>query len=205
LYANSEKWRSVHPSEVARDLRALPAPWWVAGGWALDLFVGSQSRAHKDVDIGILRKDALNVLSALSSWEIFEAKDGLLTRLREGDAPKDQVNSLWCRRAVDTAWIFELMLDESEGDRWVFRRDRTIQRPLSFCVRRDPGGIPFIAPEIQLLYKARSVRAQDQADFNLIAPRLDPDARTWLRSALESVEPCHEWLTSSPHLARAES
>jgi hypothetical protein len=194
-------WRSVHPSAVARYLSSLRAPWWVAGGWALDLFVGSQSRPHKDLDIGILRKDALIVLSALPTWEIFEAKDGLLTRMREGDAPRVDVNSLWCRPAGDSDWTFELMLDESADDRWVFRRDPTIRRPLSLAVRRDPTGIPFLAPEIQLLYKARAVRAKDQADFDHVAPRLDAEARTWLRTALTNVDQGHAWLISSPHLA----
>jgi hypothetical protein len=62
------------------------------------------------------------------------------------------------------------MLDESEEDRWLFRRDRSIQRPLSLCVRRELSGISFPAPEIQLLYKVRSVRAEDRADFDRGAP-----------------------------------
>jgi hypothetical protein len=93
------------------------------------------------------------------------------------------------------------MLEESEGDRWVFRRDRRIQRALSLCVRRDPTGISFLAPGIQLLYKARAVRAQDWADFDHVAPRLNPEARSWLRNALMIVDPADDWLTSSPHLA----
>jgi hypothetical protein len=194
------RWRSVHPNEVARYFSSLRAPWWVAGGWALDLFVGDQSRPHKDLDIGVLRRDARMVLSALSTWEIFEAKDGLLTRMREGCAPRANVNSLWCRPADDTDWTFELMLDESEHDRWVFRREPTIWRPLSLAVRRDSGGIPFLAPEIQLLYKSRPVRAEDQADFDHVAPRLDDDARTWLRTALTIIDPRHPWLISSPQL-----
>jgi len=68
------------------------------------------------------------------------------------------------------------MLDESEDDRWVFRRHPAIQRPLSLAVRRDSNGIPFLAPEIQLLYKARPVRAEDQADFDRVAPRLHAGA-----------------------------
>jgi hypothetical protein len=199
------RWRSVHPSEVAEHLCSLRAPWWVAGGWALDLFVGSQSRSHKDLDIGVLRKDALLVCSALSTWEIFEAKDGLLTRIREGSAPRAQVNSLWCRPADATDWTFELMLDEFEDDRWVFRRDPAIQRSFSLAVRRDSSGIPFLAPEIQLLYKARAARPEDQADFDHVAPRLDADARTWLRTALTKVDPRHAWLISSPHLASSVS
>jgi hypothetical protein len=91
------------------------------------------------------------------------------------------------------------MLDESEEDRCVFHRERSIQRPLSLCARRDPSGIFFLAPEIQLLYKARSVRVEDRRI--LIASRRDPDARTWLREALTTVDPRHEWLISSPHLA----
>ena len=110
VQSGTEKRRSVHPNEVVRYLCSLRALWWVAGGWALDLFVGSQSRPHKDLDIGVMRRDALEVLAALSSWEIFEAKDGWLTRLREGDA---EVNLLWCRPAGDMEWTFELMLDES--------------------------------------------------------------------------------------------
>jgi hypothetical protein len=172
VQSGTEKRRSVHPNEVVRYLCSLRALWWVAGGWALDLFVGSQSRPHKDLDIGMLRRDALEVLAAPSSWEIFEAKDGGLTRLREGDAPRAEVNSLWCRPADDTEWTFELMLDESEDGHWVFRRDRAIQRPLALDIRRNPNGIPFLAPEIQLLYKARPVRVQDQADFDHVAPRL---------------------------------
>jgi hypothetical protein len=197
----TQRWRSIHPTEVAGYLRSLCAPWWVAGGWALDLFVGMQSRPHKDLDVGILRRDVLRVLPALSSWEIFEVKDGVLTRLRAGDAPRTNVNSLWCRPGDDANWTFELMLDESEEDRWIFRRERTIQRPLSLFIRRDPSGIPFLAPEIQLLYKASPIRVEDQADFDQVAPRLDPDARTWLRAALTRVYPRHEWLISSPHLA----
>jgi hypothetical protein len=179
---------------MPRYLSALQAPWWVAGGWALDLFVGRQSRAHKDLDIGILRRDALEVLSALSCWEFFEAKDGLLSRLREGDTPGADVNSLWCRPANETDWTFELMLDDSEEDRWVFRRDPSIRRPLSLAIQRDPRAIPFLAPEIQLLYKARTVRAEDQADFDLVGPLLDSDARKWLEAALRKLYPRHVWL-----------
>jgi hypothetical protein len=145
------RWQALHPAQLARSLAQLRVPWWIAGGWALDLFLGRQSRPHQDLDVGILRRDAPQVLAALSSWEIFEARDGLLTRLHAGMAPAARVNSLWCRPADAGDWMFELMLDDSEDDRWVFRRDRRIQRPLALTLRRDRAGIPFLAPEVQLL------------------------------------------------------
>jgi hypothetical protein len=190
----------VRLDEMASHLSMLRAPWWVAGGRAIDLYLGTQSRPHEDLDIGVLRRDVIEVLSTLSSCEIFEAKDGLLTRLGRSAIPRTSVNSLWCRPIGNQDWTFELMLDDSEGDCWAFRRDTTIQMPLSLAIRRDAQGVPFLAPEIQLLYKARSVRAKDQADFDCVGPRLDSVARAWLRVALNRTDPYHQWL-SSPYLA----
>lgn len=190
------EWQVVCPREGARWLSGVSAPWWVAGGWALDLYAGTQSRRHGDLDIGVLRRDVSQVLAALPSWEFFEAHNRRLTRLRTGTLPGLEVNSLWCRPADTTLWAMELMLDASDGDRWVFRRQPDIQRPLSSVIRRSHEGIPYLAPEIQLLYKARSRRAKDQADFDHIAPRMDSDARAWLRHTLRRTDPEHEWLPS---------
>jgi hypothetical protein len=176
-------------------LSALRTPWWVAGGWALDLYLGQVTRAHKDLDIGIFRKDAAIVLATLPGWEVFEAKDGVLSRLAVSDAPRAAVNSLWCKRTNAAQWELELMIDESDGEFWVFRRDPRISYPLSSAVRRNPEGIAFLAPEIQLLYKARATRAQDQADFDHVVPHLALDARTWLLESLRIMDPEHAWIS----------
>ncbi|MBP2242833.1 hypothetical protein J2Z40_003414 [Cytobacillus eiseniae] len=31
--------------------------WFIAGGWAIDLHIGKESRIHKDIEIAIFRKD----------------------------------------------------------------------------------------------------------------------------------------------------
>jgi hypothetical protein len=190
-----ESWRGLTPQEGAKSLSVLRAPWWVAGGWGLDLFLGRVTRAHKDLDMGIFRKDAASVMATLSGWEFFEAKDGVLTQLVEGNGPRAQINSLWCKRANASLWEVELMLDEADGDFWVFRRDARITRPLSLAIRRNPEGIAYLAPEIQLLYKARATRAQDQADFNHVVPHLNRDEITWLQDALMRTDPEHAWIS----------
>ena len=192
--AESGPWRAASPGEGARWLASLTVPWWIAGGWALDIFAGYQSRPHKDLDVGILRKDVLQALSFLAAWEVFEAKNGVLTRLGAGTRPRPDVFSLWCRPAHNSDWAMELMLDEAENEHWIYRRHRQIQRPLNIAIRRSPQGIPYLAPEIQLLYKSHRIRQQDQADFEHIAPQLDQRGRCWLRDALQSVEPAHSWL-----------
>jgi hypothetical protein len=89
-------WQVVPPSETAKLLASVDVPWWVAGGWALDLFLEGTSRAHQDLDVGVLRRDSAEVLRAMSSWELFEARSGV-TPLTARQRPHAKVNSLWCR------------------------------------------------------------------------------------------------------------
>ena len=184
----------MHPEEAAHWLSSITVPWWIAGGWALDLFLGTATRPHQDLDVGLFRRDVLEVLAALPAWEFFEAKNGALTRLGVGETPAQDVHSLWGRPLGTDLWKLELMLDESEDDMWVFRRQPTIRRALSTIVRRNSEDIPYLVPEIQLLYKAKCPRDRDQADFTRIAPCLDSSSRAWLCSALICLDPGHEWL-----------
>jgi hypothetical protein len=46
-------WNPWQPDEVAGRLASVDAPWYVAAGWALDLWRGRQRRAHADIEIGI--------------------------------------------------------------------------------------------------------------------------------------------------------
>jgi Aminoglycoside-2''-adenylyltransferase len=45
-------------------LSSLRRPWFVVGGWALDLFLGRETRSHKDIDIAIFREDQRETLFA---------------------------------------------------------------------------------------------------------------------------------------------
>jgi Aminoglycoside-2''-adenylyltransferase len=188
-------WRSVGPAEVRDWLAPISEPWWIAGGWALDLFLGEVSRPHGDIDVGIFRGDAPKICATLSAWEFFEAQAGSLTRLEPDTAPRRAVHSLWARRRGERVWAFELMLDEGGRD-WTFRRNSGIRRPLESAIHRSSEGIPYLAPEIQLLYKAKEFRARDQADLERVVGRLHQDARIWLKTSIAGMYPHHPWLSA---------
>ncbi|TCB97268.1 hypothetical protein E0H26_13460 [Micromonospora zingiberis] len=40
-------------ADVARRLVGITVPWYVAAGWALDLFRGEQTREHHDIEIAV--------------------------------------------------------------------------------------------------------------------------------------------------------
>ncbi|HEU5381681.1 MAG TPA: hypothetical protein VFV38_40190 [Ktedonobacteraceae bacterium] len=70
-----------------------------------------------------------------------------------------------------------------------------IRGSLSTLGRRTRDGIPYLAPEIQLLYKAKDLRPKDEADFTRVLPALDGKRRQWLAQSLALVHPGHVWLT----------
>ena len=88
----------------------------------------------------------------------------------------------------------EILLNEHDRGRWVFRRDPTITRPAKLIGARSADGVPFLRPEIVLLYKSRDAGPNDHADFDRAAPLLDPESRVWLGAALRRHVPGHRWL-----------
>ena len=90
----------------------------------------------------------------------------------------------------------EFLLQEQDGDQWMFRRDHRIRRTVrSATVPVDPS-IQVFAPEIVLLFKAKHPRACDIADFTSALPALSVSARTWLRTALDTAYPDHPWIAA---------
>ncbi|HEX5293738.1 MAG TPA: amino acid transporter [Streptosporangiaceae bacterium] len=142
-------WEPAPLAEVAAIFAALPGPWWIAGGHAIELAVGRPFRAHADIDVLVLRKDHLHLQAALRGWE----------------------------------WWAD----------WVSRRDPRIRRPLARIGHAGPDGIPYLAPEIQLFYKARKVRPKDEADFTAALPVLTAAQRQWLGDALLLAYGAHPW------------
>lgn len=185
-------WAAASPQEAVAWFARVSVPWWIAGGWAIDLFLGRETRPHGDLDVGVLRRDVGEILRSIPDWEIFEAKDGVLTRVSR-TTPRSEVNSLWCRGAGEQWWKLELMLDESEGESWVYRRDPVVRRDLQGLVHHTSQGIPYLAPEVQLLYKAKHARPRDELDFEAVLPHLGTEARTWLWQGLVRTLPSHRW------------
>ena len=187
-------WHALEPAAARHIMSAIDVPWWIAGGWAIDLFVGAQTRAHKDLDVGVRRADAPRIIAALPEWEFFEAKDGSLSRPALGTDLRAGVNSLWGRRVGEPHWELELLLDDSDRREWIFRREPSIRRPLAAALRATADGTHYLAPEIQLLYKARDLRPEDRSDFEHAAPRLESASVGWLRDCLSRLYPQHPWL-----------
>ncbi len=191
----NDPWSGIEPPDLPQLLSNVECAWWVAGGWAVDMWLPRRSRGHTDMDIGCYREEVPLLRRALPEWEFFAAVGSALTQVADHDALLPRaVHTLWCRRRGMRQWGLEVMLEECEGGEWLFRRDPAIRRAKEAILWHAEDGVAVLRPEVQLLYKAKDVRARDQADFDATAPLLGSEDVAWLAEALESVHPGHPWL-----------
>lgn len=190
-------WVPMTPWSTASLFANADFPWWIAGGFAIELAVGEPFRIHGDLDVLVLRRDQRRATELLAGWDLYMADppgQGTLRPWYRGVELPDRVHDVWCRRSAEAPWSLQLMFDESDGDTWVSRRDQRVRRQIDLLGQVSPDGIPFLAPEVQLYYKAKSVREKDRLDFERVHPLLSDAQRAWLVEALELVHPGHEWI-----------
>lgn len=205
LRTELDTWAKPDLEAVRSALGSVENPWWIAGGIALDLFVGREIRPHHDVDVAILATDVPAFRRELADWDIRAAvgwsgepqrSTRLLRSIPSGDPVPSDIGALWCRPAPHEPWAFELLLSPSSAERWQFKRDPGIELPVSrIGGMRD--GVPFLIPEIVLLHKATSsdFDERDTSDFREVRPMMAPEQRAWLAAGIDRFDPRHPWLS----------
>lgn len=182
---------------IAALLTPLPITWGFCGGWAIDLFLNRITRVHKDVDVAILRTDQRLVFDFLRQrdWTLEQAVDGKLLPVQEDEFLTLPIHTIWCRNTSYLPDFLEILLNDSEGDQFLFRRDRSIRSLLNEVFLPSPSGFPILAPEVVLLYKSNHpLDTGNCLDFQSALPMLNTQRRQWLIQALYKISPGHEWL-----------
>jgi hypothetical protein len=188
------RWASCwSPADVARRMAGISTPWYVAAGWALDLFRGTQTRPHGDIEIGIPAASFPEVRSRFPGY-IFDAVAS--GRIWQDAAPEvvAAMHQSWVRDPATDTYLLDVFREPHEGDTWICRRDESIRFPYRDIIRRTDDGIPYLVPELVLLFKAKHGRPKDQADFAATVPHLSSAQRGTLADLLARVHPGHAWL-----------
>ncbi|WIX99181.1 amino acid transporter [Amycolatopsis mongoliensis] len=188
-------WDPAAPAEARSWFEPAGTPWWIAGGFALELVAGRSWRTHGDLDVLVLRRDQLVVQEALAGREWWAADPpGTLRPWAAGEILGPAVHDVRCRPSGSSPWRVQVMLDETDGDEWVSRRSPAVRRPVA-GLGVTVGGIPCLRPEIQLFWKAGSPREKDEEDFREVAGSLGPAQRSWLARAIGATySRRHPWL-----------
>jgi hypothetical protein len=196
------------PDVVAPIIDAMssyPAHWALCGGWAVDAWLGRHTREHGDVDISVFVQDQRVLLEHLRGWQLVPH-----------DVHVPDRNEVWAGRHLDLpghlhgrpdtgepvaptgalmpdeGFSLDIQLDDCEGSQWFLSRDPLITVPIDDAVAPSPWGVPAVAPEVLLFFKARNLRRRDKLDFATVLPRLSGEKRAWLRDAIGRMG--HPWL-----------
>ncbi len=188
------RWSSCWaPSEVARRLAGIATPWCVAAGWALDLFRGRQTREHGDIEIAIPAAHFPEVRDRFPGY-VFDAVGG--GRIWENAAPDvlAATHQTWLRDPATGSYLLDVFREPHDGDTWICRHDETIRIPYGDIIQHTHEGIPYLTPELVLLFKAKHARPKDRADFDQTVAHMTPARRETLAGLLARAHPGHPWL-----------
>jgi len=201
LLPEAHKWWVEHYGfsqleVITNEWKDAPFEWYVSGGWALDLFRGQVQRVHHDVDIIVQRSAQLELQNYLTerNWKLitpFEKRLEPWPRHMRLELPRHQIHA----HRDDT--FIDILLTDME-DVWRYRREPLILRSKEKMSLRSESGVPYLAPELVLLFKSKNTsnheRTKDQTDFEAAMPHLDAERRAWLRWALVATDSEHGWL-----------
>ena len=184
-------WEPLTVADVVRLFNHAEFRWWLGGGHALEAHLDRSWRSHDDVDIGITRSDAPLLFDVLTGWDIHLANDGELTAWdgRPLEGAIAIVGNLWCRPAKDGPWVLDVLVGHGTDDEWIYKRDPSVRRQWTETVLRTGDGVPYLAPEVQMLFKSANVRPKDELDAAQVIPGLNAERAAWLGRHLGGDHP----------------
>jgi hypothetical protein len=196
------------PAQISALMAAFSRTWALCGGWAVDAWLGRQTRHHDDVDIVVFEDDQFALFQHLDGWQLIA---------HDPDVPDDTAEPWDGRRQLrlpahvharrsgltplgdrlqPAAQDFglDIQLAAREGSEWLMTREPEVSLGLKAAINTTGWGIPAAVPQVLMLYKALEVRPRDEIDFQALLPLVEPAPRAWLRDAIARLYPAHPWL-----------
>lgn len=191
-------------------------------GQAIDLFLERETRVHGDIDICAYWQERDDIIRYMQSqgFEVYEMLGGgRAHKITDPAVQMYQKRNIFCVKddcplvklypldENDCCWLeffhigqtelnfIEFLFNDRSETHFEYARDREIKRDIDKAIlSRD--GIPYLAPEICLLYKSTDIEREGyQQDFELTYPELNDEQKLWLQSALKRLYPDgHKWI-----------
>jgi hypothetical protein len=89
------EWDAWRPDEAAARLAEVNVPWYVAAGWAIDLFLGTERREHEDLELGVPAARFDQVAAALGQLDFHVVGRGRVEPLVEAGELMETAHQTW--------------------------------------------------------------------------------------------------------------
>jgi hypothetical protein len=180
--------------EAAEFLEGYDAPWWFAGGRAIDLAQGRAVRRRHGIEVAVLRADQARLRERLAGFRVTAVVGGMTIPWEPGETLSPAVTEVRARHPERFPRPLRFFLQKSHAGLWFHHRKPVITRPLSALGGVTKDGLPHLAPEVVLLDMAAATGPEDEQDFAAALPALSGQARLWLARALRAGYPGHPWI-----------
>lgn len=206
---------------AASLLKNCSCKYAVCGGYAIELFLNSKVRSHGDIDVTVFWDDRDAIITYMQSlgWQIYEpCGSGKAHHIADINKQLKIKSNVFCFQdgcelaklvptqendifTVDfigneqqTLNFIEFLFDSKSEDKFQYRRNSEITRDLAKAILIN-NGIPYLAPEIVLLYKSTDItRECNQLDFVSATGEMSKEQLLWLSKALHKQYPKgHQW------------
>jgi hypothetical protein len=116
--------------------------WYVAAGWAIDLFLGGDHREHEDLEIAVPNDHLDEIVSAFPELEFCVITGPQeATPLADARDRLSDTHQTWVREPETDLWRFDVFREPSDGDTWLCRRDETIRLPYDHVIEHTDDGV----------------------------------------------------------------
>jgi hypothetical protein len=178
---------------ISEIMKNSKFPWYIAGGWSIDLAIGRKTREHKDMDIVVFREYIPDVLAYFENWEIGVAIPGE-NRLESVINMNQVMQPRYCLHIKNEVDFVEVLLTDRLSTHAIYRRNPSITIPLIDLIKTDPMNRSYITPEWQLLFKSKSPRDYDEQDYINSISYLSIRQKEWLKQSLVDTNASVKWI-----------
>lgn len=173
--------------KVKNMMNKFGYPWFIMGDWAIELFLGKETRIHDDIEIGIYREQQMQLLRYLEKYKKFYIDN----RSRIGKYEKKEWKKEYLRLPIRELCIeyegseIKILLNEKDDVDWIYGRNNKIKHERSNVIRYTDDRIPYLCPEIVLLYKTMEMRDKDKDYISNVFEKMNESEKKWLIDSIE--------------------
>jgi hypothetical protein len=162
-------------------------PWFIEGDLAIDLFLNNENSEHKDIEIGIYRKNQMQLYRYFEKQKkYYIGKKNSLGKNEKQEWKKEYLRLPIYEVYIDYEGLeLKVKLNEKDGNDWIYRINEKIRLSEEKVILHNEKSIPYLCPKIMLLYKTNSMQDKDVDDISTVIAQMNEYQKEWFINSIK--------------------